>query len=136
MSGQLVWNDGYSVNVESMDQQHMKLVGMLNTMSEAMAQQEGEDALDVIFKNLLDYVAIHFADEEALMRKYRYPEYDEHKKKHEAITREVIAMKNNNDDSHAVKSVKMLRFLTDWLTKHIMGTDKKYGKFIASVEAS
>ena len=42
------WDDTYSVNVGEIDEQHQKLVGMLNDLHEAMEQGKDKDALQEI----------------------------------------------------------------------------------------
>ena len=42
------WNESYSVKVKQFDDQHKKLVNMLNDLHEAMKQGKGRDALKYI----------------------------------------------------------------------------------------
>ena len=41
------WNDSFSVNVAVIDQQHKKLVDMINDLNDAMKQGKGKDVAHV-----------------------------------------------------------------------------------------
>jgi hypothetical protein len=62
------WNSGLSVQVATFDEQHKKLLGMVNRLHEAMLQRTGREALAAIFSDLIAYTGTHFADEEAAMK--------------------------------------------------------------------
>ena len=64
------------------------------------------------------------------MKLYKYPDYDEHKQKHKKLTEHVVALKQKFDSGEISNPIQITNFLKDWLTKHIMGTDKAYGPFL------
>lgn len=66
------------------------------------------------------------------MRLHGYPEYDEHKKKHEAMTARVAEFKNHQKDGGTRVLVDLSNYLKGWLQKHICETDKLYGPFLKS----
>lgn len=125
----LQWSDDFSVKVQAMDVQHQRLIELMNELDLAMKQGKGNEAVGKVMDSLLDYTSRHFYDEEQLMLQYEYPDYAEHFAKHEAITRQVLKMKSESSDNHFM-AIKLMSFLSDWLSKHIMGTDMKYGEHI------
>lgn len=127
---QLAWNDSYSVGVKAMDEQHQRLVALLNQLDCAMAEGKGRDALDKIFNDLVVYTQTHFKAEEALMAHHGYPDLDEHRQKHTAMTDQVLKLKQEAEDTKVGVTLKLMNFLTAWLTKHIAGTDALYGKYL------
>lgn len=129
----LAWKDDYSVNINEIDEQHKKLVAMINELSDAMSQKRGKEVLDDILKRLADYTVSHFSKEENLMKTNGYPEYDEHKAKHEKMTAKVLALQDELKQGKISLSIEVMDFLKNWLDKHILGTDKKYSGFLNSV---
>lgn len=128
----LIWKDDYSVNIKEIDEQHKNLIAMINELHDAMAQKKAKEALSEILKKLADYTVSHFAKEENLMRANGYPEYDEHRNKHEKMTAKVLALQDDLKQEKISLSIEVMEFLKNWLDKHIMGTDKKYSDFLNS----
>ena len=126
------WSDEYSVKVREMDDQHKKLVGMINDLHEAMKSGKGKDVMEKILNGLADYVGIHFSAEENLMKTHGFPEYQQQKAKHAELTRQVQDFQSKFQAGQAVITVEVMSFLKDWLMVHIKGMDKKYGPFLNS----
>src|SRR3989304_6300499 len=98
------WDPRFSVNISEIDQQHKKLIGLISILHEGM-QPGNDDTLESAVKELstqasvinemVDYSQYHFSTEERYMRKYAYPDYEEHKNEHESFIREVLIFKND-----------------------------------------
>ena len=128
----IVWHDGLSVQMKEFDIQHRELVRLINDLHDAMAQRKGSELLGKVLGSLVDYTKKHFAAEEKLMQQHSYPGYLSHKMEHDTLTRKALEIKTKFDSGKMVVSVELMNFLKDWLTKHIMGLDKKYSAFFAS----
>lgn len=125
----VTWNDNLSVNVEEFDRQHKKLIALINELNDAMSVGKGKDVLAKIVNDLIKYTVTHFKAEEKYFAKYRYPDTFNHRIEHLAFIRRVANFKNDIENGKLPLSVEVLSFLSDWLKKHIMGTDKKYSQF-------
>lgn len=55
------WSDNLSVNIKEIDEQHKKLVGMVNDLHDAMKMGKGNDVTGKILTGLIQYVGTHFA---------------------------------------------------------------------------
>lgn len=126
------WKDDYSVNIGAIDQQHKKLVDMMNALHEAMIARQARQILDKILQELADYTVSHFANEENLMKTHGYPDYESHHDKHQKMTAKVLALQDELKQGKISLSLEVMDFLKNWLSKHIMGTDKKYSAFLNS----
>ena len=124
------WDQKLSVGIMQIDQQHQKLVGMVNEMYQAMAEGKGNDALDKVLKELVAYTRTHFATEEKLMQANGYPDFAGHKAQHDQLTKQVMELQADFKAGKVALSTKVATFLKDWLVKHIMGSDKKYAPFL------
>lgn len=126
-SGKLiVWSNSYSVNIPSMDQEHQRLIDIINNLYAAMRSGRGKDAIGSILDELVDYTKTHFAHEERLMKDAGYEGYDEQKRSHEALISQVVEIQAKFKAGTAL-SQEILSFLKNWLVKHIQGLDKRYG---------
>lgn len=123
------WNNSLSVNVEKIDNQHRKLISMINELNDKMRQGKGKEVLEKIITDLINYTAIHFQTEEKLFEEFGYPEAFKHKKEHADFIRKVSDFKKDFKAGKLGLSIDIMSFLSSWLKNHIKGTDKKYSKF-------
>ena len=125
------WTDEFSVGIESIDTQHKKLVDMIKTLHNAIADGKATEVLDKIFSELLDYTNYHFSYEEELFKSYGYTDEEVHKKEHAELKNQLLKLKRMMDEGDSfMGEVLVLKFLQDWLLNHIMKSDKKYGPFL------
>ncbi|WPD24796.1 MAG: bacteriohemerythrin [Candidatus Electrothrix scaldis] len=124
------WNDSFSVNVSKIDQEHKKLVEMVNELTDAMKEGQGKEVLGEILNGLIAYTASHFQTEENYFRQVKYPDADEHKKEHVAFVQKVSEFKQEFDAGRATVSVNVLQFLSKWLQTHIKVADQKYSSYL------
>jgi len=123
------WSDKYSVGVHMFDNQHKRLVELINDLHDAMRAAKGREVLGDILKGLLDYTRMHFADEERQMTTFSYPDYAAHRVEHEKLVARVVELKAKHDSGDNTITIEVMNFLKDWLINHILVTDKKYGQF-------
>lgn len=126
------WSDRLSVGVKQFDDEHKQLVGMLNELYDAAQAGHAKDALGRILDRLISYTKVHFANEEMLMIRHKYPGYEAHIAEHRALAKQVVDVQAKfHAGASAALSMEVLNFLKNWLNTHINGTDKKYGPFLA-----
>jgi hemerythrin len=123
------WSESLSVNVAELDQQHKKLIGLINELNDAMKIGRGKDILERIVNDLVVYAATHCKTEEKYFARFEYPDTFNHRREHIALVRKISGFKEKFDNGSEPLTVEVMRFMSDWLRKHIMETDKKYGKF-------
>ena len=90
------WSQNLSVGINSIDEQHKKLVGMVNKLYDAMKEGKAKDILGNLLTELVSYTDSHFKTEEQLFNKYRYAETTAHKSEHDKLRNEVISLKNKS----------------------------------------
>ncbi len=121
------WTEKLSVGVAVIDDDHKKLVGMVNELYDAMQAGRGRDALGHILDGLVQYTRFHFAREEKFFAQTGYPAAVQHKQEHDALTHQVLDVQQKYAaGATATLSLDVLHFLRDWLIKHIQGSDQKY----------
>lgn len=126
----LTWNDSYSVKVKQLDEQHKKLIDLINQLYDAMKVGKGSEVIGPVLKSLITYTQTHFSTEEQLMKLHGYPDYDTHKNEHNQLVAQVSEIKKGMDAGKMPLTQNIMNFLRDWLIKHIQGDDKKYGPFL------
>lgn len=128
----LEWREENKTNVKICDDQHKKLFDLVNHLYEAMRTGKGKEVMGKILNDLINYTVYHFSTEEKLMEGCSYPGLVWHKKEHEELAQRARELKEKFDKSEFVMSIEVMNFLKDWLNKHTIGSDRKYGEFLNS----
>lgn len=116
----IAWSTTYELDVPEMDAQHADLFALLNVLAEAL--QNGRDPRPP-FRGFIGAVARHFADEERLMVEARYKGAPGHREQHQRLLAEVAGLALDGED---VSPSLVLRYLQDWLSRHIDGADREF----------
>jgi len=117
---------------KEIDDQHKKLIEIANLLSDSMGAGKGKDVLDKIFTELVAYTQYHFSTEEKLMTRIGYSASAKHKDEHKALVAAVADLKKKHDKGEDVLTAQVMTFLRDWLTKHILNSDKAFGRELNS----
>ncbi len=123
------WSDDLSVNVRILDQQHKRLIAMINELHVAMRERSSNNVIEKILNDLKNYTIFHFKMEEKYFVEYDYPGSLSHKKEHEGFINKVTEFQEKYNNNKIGLSLEIMDFLKDWLQNHILDTDKKYTSF-------
>ncbi|HIJ59459.1 MAG TPA: hemerythrin family protein [Nitrospirae bacterium] len=128
---QFIWDNKLSVGVEEIDNQHKKLIELINQLIIKKEENKtDQEYLHSLLSELFNYTIYHFFTEEQIMENISYPDYGKHKAEHVNISSKVIEYFerfNNGEDS---LYIEIFEFLKVWLYNHIMNTDNALGKYI------
>lgn len=128
----LEWKPEFSVGVVEFDMQHRQLVSLINRLHDAMLQGAPAASLRPILRELVNYTKHHFDREELAMRTAGYPGYAAHRQQHEQLADQVFEFAQRFESGRVALSIELMNFLKEWLTKHILGSDKAYAPHLAS----
>ncbi len=132
MAGQqfVEWKDSYSVGIDSIDQQHKKLLNLINQLQTAVDYSTGEQFEREALDELVDYTKTHFTYEEGMMEDNDYPDFAAHKAQHEKMFKKVEEVLAEYEKDHDTAMANAAQYLKDWLIHHINGTDKQYSSYL------
>ena len=126
----LVWKDEYSVGIEAMDNDHKRLLNLINQLQTAVHYYTGKEFEEKALDELIDYTKTHFKREEQLLEDNDYADLAAHKEQHKQFIDKVNGLVEQYKKDSDTTVIEALDFLKDWLIKHINGTDKEYGKVL------
>ncbi|MDD5395062.1 MAG: bacteriohemerythrin [Thiothrix sp.] len=126
----VVWRDEYSVGIAEMDDDHRKLLNLINHLQTAIHYQTGEKFEQEALDELMTYTRYHFQREEALMQQYGYPDLEVHQKLHQEMVADAEAFVKDYRSKGYKALAGVADYLKNWLVNHINGTDKEYSAFI------
>lgn len=126
----MTWSEDLAVGNNFIDSDHRTLISLINAFHDALAKGQGNHALGVTLGNMIKYAAAHFKREEDEMERIGYCDAAAHRLAHEKLVREVLDLQKQFNQGEAVLTLKVSKFLKDWLLEHIMKTDKALGAAI------
>jgi len=123
------WNDGLNIGIESIDNDHKKLLSLITELSNAIQSNHTSDVIENIFLQLEEYIVAHFSREEALMKESHYSDLENHIKQHQDFVKKVPELKQKllSADTRKV-SQEVNVFLYNWLMNHIIGEDFNFAQ--------
>ncbi len=122
----ITWSPQLSVGINSIDEQHQKLINMINALNDALNSGESREVMVKIFDGLVVYCDKHFTFEEDLFGTHGYAGGAAHKAEHDKLRQQVMDLKHKMDGGNFMIGLELMGFLKDWLTNHIMKSDKAY----------
>jgi hemerythrin len=127
------WDKSFEIGLKDIDDQHMELVGVMNTLFSALLSRKHADVLDQAFFTLDSYVKFHFQTEEDLFEVHGYPAATAHKEQHTDFQNRVQELRNHPENiSPAADIQSLLTYLKNWFLTHTQGEDRKYIPFFQS----
>lgn len=123
------WQAGYETGITVLDEDHRRLVGLINDLDSALTGGSPTDPIrmGMIIDALVDYTRYHFTREEGLMASAGYVAREDHGRAHAAFARFLTDMAGAWFLTPDRRSAERLRdLLGEWLIEHILVEDMKY----------
>ena len=133
---EIVWMNEFSVGVKEMDEQHKKLIAMINLLIADQKSLTAPETIAKLLTEMTDYAQEHFRAEEYLMSEYGYDKKDQQVAQHEEFIRKTRAFYSTADIGPNTLSVALLEYLKTWLIGHILKEDMQYKAFFKDKEVT
>jgi diguanylate cyclase (GGDEF)-like protein/hemerythrin-like metal-binding protein/PAS domain S-box-containing protein len=130
------WSPNFETGISLIDQQHQKLVMLLNRLAEQHVKGVSEQAIEQIVGELADYADYHFKTEDEIWGRYLGDDawVSGHAQMHAAFFDTVKGVRSGNRSRGAVLE-DLFAFLTRWLAHHILDSDKRMARAVLAVQA-
>lgn len=133
------WNSYFEVGVEETDNQHKKLVKIINKICAcALSTKNYEETIDDLFVKLIDYSKYHFEWEEQHYQDNNLPTklFETHKGHHAKLIAQVLTLKHkyDTDTNKDTNLEEILTTLVLWLTHHILEDDMRMCLIISNID--
>jgi hemerythrin-like metal-binding protein len=127
----LIWNDVYSVGVQEIDEQHKKLVEILNELIAHSCSSPGSENLDIkaTIGKIVEYKTVHFETEEKYFKQFNFEGSEEHIQKHREFNERVGELLSEFQESGGKSDLsELVDFMESWFIDHLLHLDQKYVK--------
>ena len=120
------WDDKYSVNVSIIDEEHKKLIDIINKAILAKEYNNNPRSISEILVRMTAYAKEHFKTEETYMSNFKYHDYKSHKDEHQDFSENTLGYCKSlmSGNYHIIEDI--IKYLQQWLVHHVQETDKKY----------
>ena len=125
----VVWNRLYEYNIPVIDQQHKKIVDIMNNVVEKLEIGKISDDIKRECQIALIIVSEHFSDEERLLEDIGYPELDKQKELHKEIMAKLQNARREIDLENDIISQGIVEEFRDMFKTHILKEDRRYGYY-------
>ena len=130
------WNDNFATGIEEVDEQHRRLVKLLNVLVGHLAFNSDAPVLNKIFDELKDYTVVHFSTEERIWHEHfrNDPWVAWHKDAHSDFVAKILEIKQKDKELPTDDVIaSIVSFLTHWLALHIIESDKRMAKVVLAL---
>ena len=115
------WNEGLNLGVKVLDDDHKKLLEIINELLDAISDDKAQDIIRSIFTDLEEYSIEHCKREEVLLKKCNYTQFNEQTRHNKEFSDKIVKLKTKYLLSKEYRTPqKVSIFLTDWLFNHII----------------
>lgn len=132
------WSDYFNTGIPKIDNQHQRLVQLLNRLARHIAFNADIQTLDSVFHELTDYAVYHFQAEEAIWHEY-LPNGSletKHKEEHNNFISTVLNLKAEENTNSVASTIEgVLSFLVSWLASHILENDKYMALVVLAMQS-
>lgn len=128
----LVWNPELTVGNLELDQHHQNLFRILDETYNLVINKQDSDSFTTIkiISELKVYTIFHFHEEEKLMQRGNYPDYENHKRIHQDFITKINDLKERISLDTIELNEEIYILLSSWLVEHIQNEDQKYKSYI------
>lgn len=127
----ITWDKEFSVGVQELDEQHKKLIGIINRLFTLYTEKKfGTIDVTPVFQSLKNYSDEHFGTEEHYFNLYSYPKSVEHIEQHNLHRKKITELEADHNMYNSEKTLFALtEFLNKWWIWHINHVDKEYTEY-------
>ena len=133
----LPWNDSFATGIGAIDEQHHKLVNLLNKLAHQLTQGSDELTLLQIFDELADYTVYHFQTEEGVWSQYLHGDLltQTHLQSHSDFVDAMAQARQQAATLSTSEAIEQLvSFLTHWLAFHILEDDTHMARIVLGLQ--
>ncbi|KJV05136.1 bacteriohemerythrin [Methylocucumis oryzae] len=128
----ITWTEQLEVGVTEIDQQHQKLVQLINGLHNHMLAGDANEIMAKVLSRVIEYTGFHFSTEEQFMQQYNYPNAEKHLKEHKDLVDIAVNLQHKLESGNTHITMETMHFLQDWLQHHILGSDKELAHYLNS----
>jgi len=118
------WDEGFSIGVKTLDDDHKKILQIVNELLLCISDDKDDDEIGSIIKKLQRTTYAHFQREEDLLIKCNYDNIHKYTDRHEEFSIYIKKLKNILNTSNKFEKITQItESINNWLFTHILHED-------------
>ncbi|MGE4520034.1 MAG: bacteriohemerythrin [Desulfobacteraceae bacterium] len=126
---EIKWKSEFDVLIKDLDEPRKFLAEKLNDVLKKLSKKPGTFNIEEL-NAIIDGFRMHFAKEEKLLARYRYPEVDLHRKEHKSYLRCLVKLRRKIAEDPETPENEMVEHIADVYCDHIGKCDKEYAPYL------
>ncbi len=112
-----------SVGVPELDEDHANVLELIGRLAEEHTYKD----IRLLVQEVLDYLRMHFCNEEGMLETYRWPGLEAHRKEHSVLEKKIQELaKDLHPDNAATIGKEIRDTLNVWWVEHLTHSDSRY----------
>lgn len=133
----VAWTSHMRVDVKLLDNDHKKILILLNELHDGVICGYAKQILEMIFESLIRCLRAHFAHEEQLFTETAFPGAAVHERQHDhMIERFNVLQVRFRNCADLESSLEVIKLLKNCLCNHIEISDQEYVQHLKEKEVS
>lgn len=124
----ITWTESLSTGILEIDEQHKKLISLLNRASEMIDSGKPKEYLISGIKEIIKFTMIHFSTEEKMFKVSKYTHTKKHTLEHQKMIQKANTFLNEFNNNNLLITDTTIGFFMDWIVNHILVFDMAYSK--------
>jgi hemerythrin len=125
VSNDFAWKNSHSVGHTVLDEHHQQLFGLcIRAINCIVGSHEHKDIHEIL-NDLVEFVRMHDAYEESLLKISNFPLLDEHVEEHRQVMAELLHFIHDLMTG-SINELSFADYLCRWLKGHVLISDMKY----------
>lgn len=121
MKIQFIWDEDYIIGDPQIDEHHKGMFELASQLPDTL----DVDIVKQIIMKLFRYTRKHFSYEEEMMKRFGYPNLEEHRELHNDMITKLSDISLRMFDTRQ-DLIDFRRFIYTWIIEHIMYQDKTF----------
>lgn len=126
----LKWNDSFKLGIEELDEQHEKLIDMLNSFYESIQHDDSEREIEKALFTLASFAKYHFHGEEEMMEKHSFPGIRQQKLKNQEVRDKLAGLKEDFEKEGTNVQSEILKYMKSWIQNHVNEHIRTYAPYL------
>ena len=124
------WADDMVIDNGPIDEDHRKLVDLVNELHTATSQGRGQEVVDKLLTQLIADTEEHLREEERVMEQAKFTNLERRKQGHTHFVNKLHELRQKQQQGSVTVASQLSSVLRDWLSLHIRRNDKELRQFL------